>query len=57
MPGERFTRKADTPKRKRQWDHVYRSALSRGASKDSAVRQASGTVKRSHRRSRRKGRR
>ena len=53
MPAAKFTRKATTPKRARQWTHVYESALSRGASKGSAIAQASGVVKRSSRRSRR----
>lgn len=45
MPAERFTKKATTPKLKRQWDHVYNSAKSRGASPGSAVRQANAAVK------------
>jgi hypothetical protein len=53
MPAERFTRKANSPKRKRQWQHVYDSAKRRGASPGSAVRQANGVVKRSYRKSRR----
>jgi hypothetical protein len=46
MPAERFTKKANTPKKKRQWDHVYESAKGRGASAGSAVRQANASVKR-----------
>ena len=49
MPAEKFTKKANTPKKKRQWQHVYESALDRGASEGSAIRQASGTVKKSSR--------
>lgn len=45
MPAERFTKKANTPKRKRQWEHVYSSAKKRGASPGSAIRQANATVK------------
>jgi hypothetical protein len=45
MPAERFTKKANTPTKKRQWDHVYRSAKQRGASPGSAVRQANSVVK------------
>lgn len=45
MPAERFTHKANTPKKKRQWDHVYESAKKRGASPGSAVRQANAVVK------------
>jgi hypothetical protein len=50
MPAERFTKKANTPKKKRQWEHVYESAKRRGASPGSAVRQANGAVKKSARR-------
>lgn len=46
MPAERFTTKANTPKKKRQWDHVYQSAKSRGGSPGSAIRQANAAVKR-----------
>ena len=45
MPAERFTSKANTPKKKRQWEHVYSSAKKRGASPGSAIRQANATVK------------
>jgi hypothetical protein len=55
MPAERFTKKATTPKKKRQWQHVYESALDRGASPESAIKQASAAVKKSSR-SERKGR-
>ena len=54
MPAIEHTRKADTPKRKRQWQHVRESAEARGASPGSAVRQANAVVKRSYRRSRRR---
>ena len=47
MPASRFTKKATTPKLKRQWDHVYESAKKRGAPAGSAVRQANAAVKRS----------
>jgi hypothetical protein len=46
MPAERFTKKANTPKKKRQWEHVYASVKKRGASPGSAVRQANASVKR-----------
>jgi hypothetical protein len=49
MPAERFTKKATTPKKKRQWDHVYQSAKKRGASPGSAIRQANAAVKRKRR--------
>jgi hypothetical protein len=45
MPAEKFTKKADTPKKRRQWEHVYASAKKRGAPAGSAVRQANATVK------------
>jgi hypothetical protein len=45
MPAEKFTKQATTPKKKRQWEHVYESAKQRGASPGSAIRQANGTVK------------
>lgn len=47
MPAEKFTHKATTPKLKRQWDHVYKSAKRSGNSAGSAVRQANAAVKRS----------
>lgn len=46
MPAERFTKKATTPTKKRQWEHVYESAKKRGASPGSAIRQANASVKR-----------
>jgi hypothetical protein len=42
-----FTKKATTPKKKRQWKAVQESAESRGASSGSAIRQANAVVKRS----------
>jgi hypothetical protein len=50
MPAERFTKKANTPKRKRQWQHVYDSAKKAGASPGKAIREANGVVKKSARR-------
>lgn len=47
MPADKFTKKATTPKLKRQWEHVYTSAKGRGQSPGSAVRQANAAVKRS----------
>lgn len=46
MPASRFTKKATTPKLKRQWQHVYDSAKRSGASPGSAVKQANSVVKR-----------
>lgn len=42
----RFTKKAKSKASKRQWSRVASSALSRGASEGSAVRQANAVVKR-----------
>jgi len=52
MPAERFTKKADTPKKKRQWEHVYESAKQRGQPAGSAVRQANASVKKGSKRGR-----
>lgn len=43
---KRHTKKATSPKRQRQWAHVANSALKRGASEGSAVRQANAAIKR-----------
>jgi len=53
MPASKHTKKATTPKLKRQWEHVRKSAESRGASAGSAIRQANAVVKRNTRRLRR----
>ena len=45
MPSDRFTKKATTPAKKRQWEHVYSSAKSKGSSPGSAIRQANASVK------------
>ena len=50
MPAERFTKKATTPKLKRQWSHVETSARKRGASPGSAIRQANAAVAKNKRR-------
>jgi len=49
VPARKFTKKATTPKLKRQWDHVYQSTKAKGASPGSAVRQANAAVKRNSR--------
>lgn len=49
MPAERFTKKANTAKKKRQWQHVYDSEKRRGASPGAAIRAANGVVKRGKR--------
>jgi hypothetical protein len=45
MPASKFTKKATTPAKKRQWEHVYSSTKSKGASPGSAIRQANAAVK------------
>jgi len=57
MPASKHTRRANTPKKSRQWQHVYDSAISRGDSKGMAIRKASGVLKRGGRRGRRGRRR
>jgi hypothetical protein len=42
----KFTKKANTPKRRRMWSHVANAAKRRGASDQSAIRQASAVVAR-----------
>ena len=42
---KRHTKAADTPKKERQWAHVADSALKRGSSEESAIRQANAAVK------------
>lgn len=42
---KRHTKAANTPKEARKWAKVANSALKRGASEGSAVRQANGVVK------------
>lgn len=39
------TKKANTPKKKRQWKEVANSAKARGASDASAIRQANSVIK------------
>jgi hypothetical protein len=45
MPAEKFTKKANTPKKSRQWQHVYESEKARGVSKGEAIKRASGVLK------------
>ncbi len=56
MPAQRFTKKANTPRRRHQWMHVYQSVKARGGSAASAVRQANGVTKADVGRAARKGR-
>lgn len=46
MPAKRFTKKADTPKKERAWQHVYESVLEHGGSEARAIRSANAVVKR-----------
>jgi hypothetical protein len=46
MPATKHTRKADTPKRKRQWEHIRESAEERGLPPGRAIAMASGVLKR-----------
>lgn len=39
------TKKASTPRKQRQWEHVANALLAKGASEKSAIMQASGVVK------------
>jgi hypothetical protein len=57
-PGDarKKTRKANTPKKQRQWAHVAESARKRGMSEDAAIRMASGVVKKNRGRKRRSSR-
>ena len=41
---KRHTKKANTPKKKRQFAHVANSVLERGGSEGSAIRQANAVV-------------
>jgi hypothetical protein len=50
MPANKHTRKANTPKKVRQWQHVYDSEIRMGRSKGTAIRAASGVLKRGGRR-------
>ena len=53
MPARVHTKKANTPKKSRQWEHIRASAEARGASEGQAIRMASGVLKKQARRSRR----
>lgn len=44
----RHTHKADTEKKKRQWKDVANSALEKGESEGTAIREANGVVGRKH---------
>jgi len=44
MPASEHTKKANTPKKTRQWEHVAASARGRGASRPSQIKQANAAV-------------
>lgn len=50
----RHTKKASSPKKKRQWADVANSSLERGQSEGSAIRQANAVVAGTARRGKRK---
>ncbi len=54
MPARKHTRKANTPKKSRQWAHIRASAKARGASPGAAIRMASGVLKQQAKKTRRK---
>lgn len=45
MPAEKHTKKADTAKKSRQWQHVRDSAEAQGDSPKKAIMKASGVLK------------
>lgn len=54
MPAEKFTKKANTPRERRQWKHVYESAKASGDSPGVAIRKASGVIKKGEKKKSRK---
>jgi hypothetical protein len=53
MPAQKHTKKATTPKLRRQWQHVRESMEARGASPGTAIAAASGVIKKQSRKGRR----
>lgn len=53
MPAAMHTKRANTPKKARQWSHVRASEMARGMSAGEADRIANGVLKRGGRRGRR----
>jgi hypothetical protein len=51
-----ISRKANTPKKRRQFRHVEQSMLDRGASRGAAARAANGVIKKEANRHKRRGR-
>jgi hypothetical protein len=54
MPASRFTKKANTPAKRRQWQHVYTSVKAAGGSAGRAVREANSVLANQPRKRRRK---
>jgi hypothetical protein len=46
MPAQKHTKKADTPKKRRQFQHIRESAEERGLPPGRAIAMASGALKR-----------
>lgn len=55
MPAEKHTKKANTPKRKRMFQHVRESMESRGYEPGRAIAAASSQVKKDYNKSKKKG--
>jgi hypothetical protein len=45
MPAEKFTKRANTPKKRRQWQHVYNRVKAKGGSSGDAVIEANKALK------------
>lgn len=45
MPAQKHTKKADTAKKQRQWEHIRQSAEESGDSEGKAIKKASGVIK------------
>lgn len=45
MPAQRFTKRANTAAKSRQWEHVEASAKARGAGVAEAIKQANAVVR------------
>ena len=49
MPAQQHTKKANTPKKQRQWSHVRESEIKKGRSAGQADRIANGVIKKQSR--------
>lgn len=45
MPAQKFTKKANTAAKKRQWSHIEHNMLARGVSKKSAIMAANAALR------------